>query len=711
MVSSENGSGSYFFEGEERLCIYRHITGSRAGWRLAISVPLNESPLVSLRKDLLFSALCFLIAGVIISIFFSGFVARPFYKNEEQNKSLEELNETVLAASRAKTSFLAKMSHEMRTPLNAILGLSSLVLETDDLDEEISTNFEKINNAGATLLSTVNDILDISKIEAGKLELVPVDYEFPSILNDTITQSILHIGEKPIKFALEIDENLPARLFGDDLRVKQIMNNLLTNAFKYTKEGTVELSVNCERDGDSVWLTASVRDTGIGIRNEDLDSLFSEYAQMDTKTNRKVTGTGLGLPIVQRITEMMEGSIKVESEYGKGSTFTVRVKQKFVTDEIIGANVVDNLKKFRYSDQKRRSSSRLLRINLSYARVLVVDDVEINLDVAVGMMKPYKMQIDCVTSGLAAVNAIKNEKVRYNAIFMDHMMPEMDGIEAVRIIRKEIGTEYAKTVPIIALTANAIVGNEEMFLSKGFQAFLPKPLEIARLDTVLRQWVRDKEQDISLDESLVDKQINDDQDKKSGNNWIELGKKIPGLDVSKGIKRFSNDEESYLYILRSYVKNTPGLLASVKAVTEEKLADYAIVVHGIKGSSRGICAEPLGDKAEALEHAAKAGDFAFVEANNSFFIEETEKLINDLTGMFRQMTSDEVIPQKDKPDREMLERLLTACDNFEINTIETVMKEIEGYEYKSDDGLAAWLRENVDQMNFTDIKEKLSELT
>jgi CheY-like chemotaxis protein/two-component sensor histidine kinase len=381
------------------------------------------------------------------------------------------------------------MSHEMRTPLNVVIGLSELTIEVDGLSKDVRENLEKINSAGTTLLSTVNDILDISKIEAGKFELVPVEYDIPSLINDSITQSIMSIEDKPIQFVLDFDENIPTNLYGDDLRVKQILNNLLTNAFKYTREGTVKLSISCEyensphpkkEENGTIWLVARVSDTGKGIRKEDIDRLFIDYIQVDTLSNRKIEGTGLGLSITKRIVEMMDGAIFVESEYGKGSVFTVRFRQNFISGETIGAEVVKNLKNFQYSNSKRKKNSQMIRIRLPYARVLVVDDVVTNLDVVKGMMKPYGMQIDCVGSGYEAVEAIRIGKVKYNAVFMDHMMPGMNGMEATKIIREEIGTEYAKNLPIIALTANAIVGNREMFLSNGFHDFLSKPIEIAR---------------------------------------------------------------------------------------------------------------------------------------------------------------------------------------------------------------------------------------
>ena len=702
MVSTEEGMGTYFYGGIERLCIYRHITGSRAGWRVAVAAPLSESPLIALRKDLLLSALWFLAAGVLISILASRFVSKPFYKIEEQNRSLAELNEMAVAASEAKSSFLANMSHEMRTPLNAVIGLSELTLNAGRLEEEDYLNLEKISNSGITLLSTVNDILDISKIEAGKFNLIPVEYHTPSLLNDTITQNIMRIGERPIQFILNIDEKMPERLYGDDLRVRQIFNNLLSNAFKYTREGTVELCVNHEREEETVWLIASVKDTGIGIREEDLNNLFGNFIQVDTKSHRKIEGTGLGLSITKKMAEMMEGTVTVKSEYGKGSIFTVKLRQKFVDDAPIGAEVIESLKKFQYSDQKRIQNSRLVRIKLPNARVLIVDDVVTNLDVAKGMMKPYGMHIDCVTSGQEAINAIRNEKVRYNAVFMDHMMPGMDGIEAVRIIREEIGTDYAKNVPIIAFTANALVGNEGMFLNKGFQSYISKPIEMARLDAVIMEWVRDKDTEITYSE------INAEEQAHSGIDWQNLSKKISGLDVTKGIERFHGDKEVYLQVLQSYAGNTPPLLKSAKAVTEENLSDYAIVVHGLKSSSRGIGAEPVGVRAEALEKAAKEGNFEFVKANNAEFVEAAEKLVNALNDMFRKISSEKQKPKKDKPDRQLLLKLSGACKDYNIAEIEGIMSELDSFEYKFDKILIAWLRENVEQMNYEEIMEKLS---
>ena len=648
-------------------------------------------------------------------------IANAFRQNDSAEQLKDALEKSQKASS-AKSDFLANMSHEMRTPLNAVIGLSGLSLENDRLGEETHTNLEKIYDAGSTLLSIVNDILDISKIEAGKFEFVEAEYDVPSLINDTITQNALRIGEKPIELELNIDKNMFSRLHGDELRVKQIMSNLLSNAIKYTQEGAVELSVHCAREGDTVWLTIKVRDTGRGIRPEDIDKLFYDYTQLDLESNRKIEGTGLGLPITKRLAEMMDGSINIESNYGIGSVFTVRIRQKFVTETTILPEIAENLKNFKYFDGRREKKIRFKRVSLPYARILLVDDNLTNLDVAKGLMKPYGMQIDCVDSGEKAIDAIHAEKVKYNAVFMDHMMPGMDGIEATRVIR-DIDTDYAKNIPIIALTANAIAGNEEMFLSRGFQAFLSKPIDISRLDEVIRNWVRDKELEKTLTDRhiFVDGQLLPDlkngqdrreiADRRGGIDRRKSSMKFAGLDINKGIERFGDDEETYLQVLHSYAVNTRPLLESIEHINEDELADYATTVHGIKGSSRGIFADMVGDSAENLERAAKAGDFNYVKKHNPTFLDTVWKFIYDLEDMLSDKSTENPKPKKDKPDNKTLSKLLVACKTYNMDGADTAMTEIKSYQYESDNGLVDWLSENVKLVNFKQIIEKLSALT
>jgi len=405
-----------------------------------------------------------------------------------QRKAIED---ELRAASRAKSAFLANMSHELRTPLNVVIGLTDLVLEENQLTGHIKDNLVKISNAGNTLLSIVNDILDFSKIESGKIEITPVEYHISSLLNDVITLVSTRLGEKPINFSLNISDDLPAKLYGDDLRVKQIFNNLLSNAIKYTHSGTIELSVSCKREGADVLMKVSVSDTGIGIIEENIKKLFSDYNQVDTRANRNIEGTGLGLAITKRLAELMGGGISVTSEYGKGSVFTVHIRQGFISDTPIGPVVAESLRKFRYADNKRAVTKKLVRQDLNYAKILVVDDMQTNLDVAAGLLRKYKMQVDCLLSGKDALERIRSGSPAYNAVFMDHMMPGMDGIEAADAIRS-LDSEYARKIPIIALTANAIQGTENMFLEHGFQAFISKPIDIMELDSVINKWVRNE---------------------------------------------------------------------------------------------------------------------------------------------------------------------------------------------------------------------------
>jgi signal transduction histidine kinase/DNA-binding NarL/FixJ family response regulator/HPt (histidine-containing phosphotransfer) domain-containing protein len=726
MIQQETGVGRYTMYEKERLCIYQPITGSKVGWSLGVVAPIEESPIASVRFGLLLVGLISLILSIIAAFPASRNLARPYAKNDELIVSLTAAEEEARASAAAKSDFLANMSHEMRTPLNAIIGLSELTLDSGEINETPKENLEKVYNSGVTLLSLINDILDISKIESGKFELVPVEYDTPSLINDTVTLNIVRIGSKLITFELDVDETLPHMLLGDELRVKQIFNNLLSNAFKYTKEGTVTWSISYEHDGGDFWLVSSVKDSGVGIRPEDLEKLFSEYNQVDTKSNRKIEGTGLGLSICKSMVELMDGTITVASEYGEGSTFTVRIKQGLVDKDAIGPEVVATLKSFNYSMNKRDRSAKLIRAHLPYARVLIVDDVPTNLDVAKGMMKPYGMQIDCVTSGSAAIKLIRTAEVKYQAIFMDHMMPEMDGIEATRIIREEIGTEYARTVPIIALTANAIVGNDEMFLQNGFQAFLSKPIDIMRMDAEINQWVRDKDLEKKLaaegwtdqfeDKRRGGERRHNDKDRRGGFDRRQRSQydgfagrfKDAAVDIEQGLGFFGGDEEIYLGVLRSYVQNTPPLLDQVRNYSKETLPDYAIVVHGIKSSSRSIGSEQVGSLAEELEYAAKAGDFSSVEAKTSELVALVENLVEHLAAVLQEFEAENPKPLKAEPDEALLARLLEACKSIDIDEVDAAIEELDSYDYESGGDLVEWLKDRVNVTDFTQIVARLS---
>jgi signal transduction histidine kinase/CheY-like chemotaxis protein/HPt (histidine-containing phosphotransfer) domain-containing protein len=638
---------------------------------------------------------------------------------QEASAQLESALDDAKEANEAKSNFLAHMSHEIRTPLNAVVGLSELALSDDQLKDDTQDKLEKIHNSGMTILSIINDILDISKIESGKFELYRTQYDTPSLINDIITLNIVRIGEKPIEFKLFVDKDLPAVLYGDDLRVKQIFNNLLSNAFKYTDSGTVEWHIAFERDEEDVWLVSRIKDTGAGIKPEDLEKLFSEYAQVDKESNRKVEGTGLGLAITKRLTDMMEGTIALESEYGKGTTVSVRLRQSYVSEVVIGKSVADSLMSLKYTLSKRAHSTKLTRLDLSYASVLVVDDIATNLDVVKGMLTPYKLRVDSASSGKQAIEMVRRGTPRYSAVFMDHMMPGMDGIEATRIIREDIGTEYARRVPIIALTANAIVGNEEMFLNKGFQAFVSKPIDTAKLDAVLRQWVRNKdaEKDLSgtnlLGAETTDANAFEDEGKQQpiddeacacneGSLLADIT--IDGMDKGRALKRFGCDEAVLLNVLRSYAKNTLLLLDNLdECLAKNQISDYCITIHGIKGSSYSIFTNEVGKMAAGLETAAKNGDVDTVRFHHDDFVKCTKALIEDIKEALLKVDAKIKKPLVSAPDPGLLVELRDACKKFDISLVNTAMAKLESFRYESGEELIEWLHDRISDMDFEEI--------
>jgi len=699
MTRGESGFGYYSVYGIPRVCLYRPVSGSTDGWSMGVVAPLDESPVSNAGAGFFLVGLISVILSVVASLIASIFIKKPF----ERIRVLKEEAET---ANKAKSSFLSTMSHEMRTPLNVIIGLTDLHLETRaEQPCEMYDDIRKINSAGSTLLGIVNDVLDISKIEAGKLELIPVNYCAASLLNDIITLNMIRIESKPIKFIVEIDENVPYDLYGDDLRLSQIFNNLLSNAFKYTREGTVTLKISCEKAANDIWLDISVSDTGIGIKQEDIEKIFMEYDQVDTGANRKIEGTGLGLPITKKLVALMGGKITVESEHGKGSTFSVRLKQGYVSDTVLGREIVENLRNFSFADNKQHVSAKLVRDDMSYARVLVVDDFVTNLDVAAGLLKKYKMQVDCTTSGQDAIDRIKAGEPVYDAIFMDHMMPGMDGIEATQRIRN-LDSEYAGTIPIISLTANAITGNEQMFLKNGFQAFLAKPIDMLKLDAILKRWVRDKSrEDRDSPASGTVSQLPDDMCE----NITTI--QIPGVDVSKGMALYGDDADLYISVIESYARNTPAVISNLRNVREENLAEYAITVHGLKGASNNIGAAHIGQGAERMEKAAKAGNLDLVLAENAVLLEETEKLVDDIQNWLDARNAEKPKPVRASIDPELLERLRNCCESFDMSGVDEAMARLTEFSYENniDNDLIVWLCEKTATSEFDEIVMRIND--
>jgi signal transduction histidine kinase/DNA-binding NarL/FixJ family response regulator len=403
-------------------------------------------------------------------------------------RDLEQAAKTAEVANRAKSDFLAKMSHEIRTPMNAVMGISEVNLQSEEITQGIREDFIKIHSSGKLLLGIINELLDLSKIEAGKMNIIPCQYELASLINDAVQLNISRINGKPIKFDLQIEDNLPAKLFGDALRISQIINNLLSNAFKYTDEGIVILSFDAKPgdNGKDVTLVIRVRDTGRGMTKEQLDTLFDEYSRFDEQHNRSIEGTGLGLAITKRLITLMNGEITAESEPGEGTLFIIRLPQLKASDDVMGKDLTDNLRKFHMTFDTYNRHQKIVRNLMPYGSILLVDDMEPNLYVATRLMKLYSLRIETVTSGKAAIEKIESGKV-YDIVFMDHMMPDMDGIETTKRLR-DMG--YGHT--IVALTANAVVGQADIFLRNGFDEFISKPIDIHQLDAILNKHIRDK---------------------------------------------------------------------------------------------------------------------------------------------------------------------------------------------------------------------------
>ncbi len=689
---------------------------------------------------------------------------------QSKEDDLRTARDEALLNSKAKSNFLANMSHEIRTPMNAISGLTEIMLR-ESPDEKTAEYARGIKNACSNLLNIINDILDISKIESGKLEIYNAPYELASLLHDVISIARMRLGKKPLMFLTDIDSRLPAQLIGDEIRIKQILINMLSNAIKFTQKGYISLQVSGMVKGNRTLLCFSVKDTGVGIKPEDLQRLFAEFERVNTTKNRSIEGTGLGLAISKQLCEMMNGSIEVHSTYGEGSEFIALIPQECpsyerlaqvqepkkvllyeprdryrssITNSLknldcmcvtcsnqselfdnIGSDTYDyiltaslHLKKVQSISKKNRLSSpiaafadydeanqdrsvytilfpvsclqlaALLNGTLSdgdftsgsskhsnfaapSAHVLVVDDNPVNLQVAAGLMEPYQFKIDTAENGIEAVEKVK--KNTYDLVFMDHMMPEMDGIDATVAIRQLDG-KYFQNLPIVALTANALVGTREMFIREGMNDFLAKPIEINKLAQILAKWLP-KQKIVKL------------APKEQTKHALEAPElHIAGVNVEQGILSVGGNQNNYLHILSSYYADGRQKCASLlHHIMEKDISAFRTEIHAIKSTSATIGALDVSAMAAKLEAAAQSNDVAFIDGNIDSFLASYQDLLEAIRP-FLTFNPLQVEPEKNAKTQGdvtalqgTLDALHDAAEFANIDQIEALLSDLEGF--------------------------------
>lgn len=610
-------------------------------------------------------------------------------KLTEQMEQLVLLKDEAEAANEAKSNFLANMSHEIRTPMNAILGMSEIVLRSQ-LNESQRKSIEQVQSAAKSLLSIINDVLDFSKIESGKLEITEDKYRISDIISDV--QYILStcIKNKDLEFKILLDTEIPPCLYGDDVRIRQILINLGNNAIKFTEHGNVTITIDYDSAEDSkyILLRISVKDTGIGIRQEEQERLFDAFLQVDGRRNRKIEGTGLGLSICKALVDLMGGTISVQSEYGKGSEFTVVIPQKIVEEEaekeedmtVLDVNHDDNF-------------------SAAGAKVLVVDDNLMNLSVIEGLLEPLKIQVETAQSGAEAISILEHT-TDYNLIFMDHMMPEMDGIEATKRIRNLDG-EYYKNVPIIAFSANAVSGVGEMFMKNGMNDFLSKPIDMKQMESILRKWlykiIMPKENQPSETESVEVAVLDEEVSKLM----------IPGIDVEIAIQ-CSGSEVIFRKLLQIFYDTLSEKVELIQQLEqEEDIQRYIIEVHGLKSAARLVGAVELASQAEYLERCGKEDNIQEIHTKTPSFLEFYLSYKEKLQPFVKIDTGEKKPLLPKEKLLSMLSELRDCLKDFNIDRADNIMEEIGGYSHEEEfEKIFHDLRDSVENIEY-DISTEL----
>jgi len=620
-------------------------------------LPLWETNPTEFRL-ILFTALLLLmiIFGLILFFIRNSRMTKDLHNTTVK---LEAAVEEALNANKAKSSFLANMSHEIRTPMNAILGIAEIQLRDETLSTETEDAIQKIYESGDLLLNIINDILDLSKIEAGKLELMPFKYDMPSLINDSVQLNRLRYDSKPIEFFIHMDENTPQDLFGDELRIKQVLNNILSNAYKYTDEGEVALYISYEpfqsnSNDENVMLVFRIRDTGQGMTEEQIAVLFDEYTRFNADANRKTVGTGLGMSITKHLVDLMKGELTVQSVLGEGSEFTVRIPQRCISSEVCGREVAEKLRNFNFRSTALTNKTQFLREYMPYGSVLVVDDVESNIYVIKGMLLPYGIKIDAVSSGFDAIKKIIDEDNVYDIVFMDHMMPKMDGIETVKKLR-EMG--YRRT--IVALTANALIGRAEMFLKNGFDGFISKPIDSRELNVMLNELIRNKKPPEVIEAA----------------RYFSLQKKSAAVPTSKSSKAVSDELAAGV---SHDIENALSVMNDILPLLNSGGADLkllATTVHGMKSALANIGEIPLSHIALRLEQASSNAEIPIILTMAPEFINSLKLLLEKLK-KYAPEENEEIIQDLDFL-KEKMNEIKEACGRLNIKDAKETINELK----------------------------------
>ena len=598
----------------------------------------------------------------------AAFLDAVTHELAESNRELLEMAHAAKAASIAKSQFLSGMSHEIRTPINAVLGMDEMILR-ETKEESTREYAQNIRAAGTTLLGLVNDILDFSKIEAGKMEIIPVEYSVSSILNDLVNMIRQRAEKKGLKFHVEVPEDMPSILKGDEIRLRQVAVNILTNAVKYTEEGSVTLRLTYKKIGENrIALTTSVKDTGIGIKEEDIEKLYHAFERIEEERNRTIEGTGLGMNITKKLLEMMGSHLEVASVYGEGSEFSYTVEQ-----EVLNWSPMGN-----YEEAYRRMMAARTAYKESFvapeAKILVVDDTAMNLTVVRGLLKQTQVQVETVLSGYECL--ARAEKEHFDLIFLDHRMPGLDGIETLQRLQKLNQQENALNAhtPVVALTANAVSGAREEYIAAGFDDYLTKPIDSHKLEDLLRSMLpQEKVRAAGVLAVPTEEKLPD---------WLEY---VSGLEPHKGVEHCGS-VAAYLDALRVFAESIESNAAEIQRYFEtEDCRNYTTKVHALKSTARVIGAMELSEKARRLEDAGNNGYAEEIKANTMPLLELYRSCAASLSPIIPEADTEEKSPISPEELAEAWEAMGEIAVSFDYDSLMYMLGELSGYQLPAAD--------------------------